>query len=107
MVIRTACSRHACITMLDDYIMPPFLSDGCVMSTPALSAQDQLKKAVAQMAVDYVVPKLKQDIIVGIGTGSTANFFIDLLAQHKGKIYGTVASSEASAQRLKSHGIPV
>jgi len=107
MVIRMACSRHACITMPDDYIMPPFFSDECVMSTPTLSVQDQLKKAVAQMAVDYVVPKLKQDIIVGIGTGSTANFFIDLLAEHKGKVYGTVASSEASAQRLKSHGIPV
>jgi len=72
-----------------------------------LSPQDQLKQAVARMAVDYVVPRLKDDVIIGIGTGSTANFFIDLLAAHKGKIHGTVASSEGSAQRLKQHGIPV
>ena len=73
----------------------------------SVMTQDDLKKAVARVAVDYVVPKLKEDIIVGIGTGSTANFFIDLLAEHKGKVYGTVASSEASAKRLKGHGIPV
>jgi len=77
------------------------------MPTQNLSAQDELKKAVARVAVEYVLPKLKNDIIVGVGTGSTANFFIDLLAEHKGKIYGTVASSEATAKRLKSHGIPV
>jgi ribose 5-phosphate isomerase A len=73
----------------------------------ALSAQDQLKQVVARTAVDYVLPRLRDDVIIGIGTGSTANFFIDLLAGHKGKIHGTVASSEASAMRLKSHGIPV
>lgn len=73
----------------------------------ALSAQDQLKQAVARTAVEYVLPKLKEDIIIGIGTGSTTNFFIDLLAEHKGRIHGTVASSEASAKRLKAHGIPV
>jgi ribose 5-phosphate isomerase A len=78
------------------------------MSSPlSLSPQDELKKAVAQTAVDYVLPKLKDDIIIGIGTGSTANFFIDLLAIHKAKVFGTVASSEASASRLKAHGIPV
>lgn len=76
-------------------------------TTQDLSAQDKLKKAVAQTAVDYVLPKLKNEIIIGIGTGSTANFFIDLLAEHKGKIFGTVASSEASAKRLRTHGIPV
>ncbi len=65
--------------------------------------QDEMKQAVARAALDYVVP----DSIVGIGTGSTANFFIDYLAEIKGKIEGTVASSEASAQRLKGHGIPV
>ena len=76
------------------------------MSSP-LSAQDLLKQAVAQTAVDYILPRLKDDIIIGIGTGSTANFFIDLLAPHKGKIFGTVASSDASAKRLRDHGIPV
>jgi ribose 5-phosphate isomerase A len=69
--------------------------------------QDELKQAVAKAAVDYVVPRLVDDVVVGIGTGSTANCFIDLLAEHKGKLSGTVASSEASAERLKSHGIPV
>ena len=72
-----------------------------------LSPQDELKKAVAQVAVDYVLPKLKDNIIVGIGTGSTANFFIDLLAVHKNKVAGTVASSEASAKRLRNHGMVV
>jgi ribose 5-phosphate isomerase A len=76
-------------------------------NNPVLTNQDQLKKAVAQVAVDYVLPKLKDNIIIGIGTGSTANFFIDLLAGHKSKIAGTVASSEASAKRLRVHGIAV
>lgn len=65
--------------------------------------QDEMKKAVAEAALDYV----EAGSIVGVGTGSTANFFIDGLATIKGKIDGTVASSEASAQRLKGHGIPV
>ena len=72
-----------------------------------MSTQDELKKAVAQTAVDYILPRLADDIVVGIGTGSTANFFIDLLAAHKGKLAGTVASSEGSAARLAQHGIPV
>lgn len=65
--------------------------------------QDEMKKAVARAALEYVEP----DTIVGIGTGSTANHFIDYLAEIKHKIEGTVASSKASADRLKSHGIPV
>lgn len=65
--------------------------------------QDEMKKAVADAALEYVEPGM----IVGIGTGSTANFFIDGLAAMKGKIDGTVASSEASAERLKNHGIEV
>lgn len=69
--------------------------------------QDELKQAVARAAVDYIKPKLDSDSIVGVGTGSTANFFIDYLAEIKGHFDGTVASSEASAERLKSHGIPV
>lgn len=70
-------------------------------------SQDELKKSVAKTAVDYVIPQLRDDMVIGIGTGSTANFFIDLLAAHKDKIHATVASSEASAQRLKNHGIRV
>jgi len=69
--------------------------------------QDELKQAVAQAAVDYVVKRIDADSIVGIGTGSTANCFIDLIAQHKHKFLATVASSEGSAERLRSHGIQV
>lgn len=65
--------------------------------------QDELKKAVALEALKYV----EEDTIVGVGTGSTANYFIDGLATMKHKIEGTVASSLASAERLKQHGIPV
>ncbi len=69
--------------------------------------QDQLKQAVAQAAVDYILPKLENDTIVGVGTGSTANCFIDALAAHKACFEAAVASSEASAERLRSHGIAV
>ncbi|MDH5447327.1 MAG: ribose-5-phosphate isomerase RpiA [Gammaproteobacteria bacterium] len=65
--------------------------------------QDEMKQAVARAAIEYVVP----GTIIGVGTGSTANCFIDELAKIKGKIEGTVASSVASAERLKGHGIPV
>ena len=65
--------------------------------------QDAMKKAAAEAALEYV----ENGMIVGIGTGSTANHFIDLLAGIKGRIDGTVASSEASADRLRGHGIPV
>lgn len=65
--------------------------------------QDEMKKAAAMAALDYV----ESGTIIGIGTGSTANHFIDGLAGMKGKIDGTVASSVASEERLKSHGIPV
>ena len=65
--------------------------------------QDEMKKAVAKAALEHVVP----DTIIGIGTGSTANHFIDFLAEIKSSIAGTVASSVASAERLKKHGIPV
>ena len=65
--------------------------------------QDEMKLAVAKAAIEYI----PDDCIVGVGTGSTANFFIDELARIKGRIEGTVASSEASAARLKAHGIRV
>ena len=65
--------------------------------------QDQMKKAAAEAAIEYV----ESGMIVGVGTGSTANHFIDLLAAIKDRIDGTVASSEASAQRLRGHGIQV
>ncbi|MEH6449022.1 MAG: ribose-5-phosphate isomerase RpiA [Oleispira sp.] len=68
---------------------------------------DQLKAAVGQAAADYIKPHLETDSIIGVGTGSTANCFIDALAEFKHYFDGAVASSEATAERLKSHGIPV
>ena len=68
-----------------------------------MMSQDDLKRAVARAAIEYV----PADCIVGVGTGSTANFFIDELAGIKHKIQGAVASSEASAKRLQGHGIEV
>ena len=65
-------------------------------------AQDELKQQVANAAINYV-----KSGIIGVGTGSTANYFIDALAEIKHKIDGAVASSEATSDRLKSHGIEV
>ncbi|MES2537040.1 MAG: ribose-5-phosphate isomerase RpiA [Pseudomonadota bacterium] len=65
--------------------------------------QDELKQAVARAAINYVV----DGQIVGVGTGSTANFFIDELGKIKDRIKGAVASSEVTAARLRSHGITV
>jgi len=69
--------------------------------------QDEMKQAVAEAALAYIAPRLENDTVVGIGTGSTANRFIDALAGIRARINATVASSESSASRLKSHGIPV
>lgn len=65
--------------------------------------QDEKKQAVARAALEYVEP----GTIIGVGTGSTANYFIEALAGIKHKIDATVASSEESARRLAGHGIPV
>ncbi|HEY1152015.1 MAG TPA: ribose-5-phosphate isomerase RpiA [Pseudoduganella sp.] len=65
--------------------------------------QDKLKQAVAISAIEYVI----DGEIIGVGTGSTANFFIDELGKIKHRIKGAVASSEATAARLAGHGIPV
>ena len=69
--------------------------------------QNQLKMAVGQAAVDYIKPHLEENSIIGVGTGSTANCFIDALASIKHLFDGAVASSDATAARLKEHGIPV
>ena len=66
-------------------------------------SSDRLKQMAAEAAIEYV----QAGDIVGVGTGSTANHFIDEPARIKGRIDGTVASSEASAERLRGHGIPV
>ena len=65
--------------------------------------QDDRKRAVAKAALEFVVP----GELVGVGTGSTANAFIDALATVKGRIDGAVASSETTAARLAGHGIRV
>ncbi len=65
--------------------------------------QDELKQLVASAALKHVV----EDAVIGVGSGSTVNFFIDALASIKGRIEGAVAASEASAARLKKHGIRV
>ena len=64
---------------------------------------DNLKKMAAEAALEYI----EEDSIVGVGTGSTVNFFIDALATIKNKIEGAVASSVATEEGLKAHGIPV
>ena len=64
---------------------------------------DEMKIAVATAALDWV----REDTVIGVGTGSTANFFIDALAKSNLRIDGAVASSEATAQRLKAVGIDV
>jgi len=73
------------------------------MTAPASLSQDELKTLVGRAALDYVVP----GEIVGVGTGSTVNKFIDALATIKDRIRGAVSSSEASTARLKALGIPV
>jgi len=64
---------------------------------------DEKKRQAAQAALEYVV----RDTVIGVGTGSTANYFIEALAKIKHQIEGTVASSAATAERLKAQGIPV
>ena len=65
--------------------------------------QDELKRQAALAAMDY----LPDGGIIGVGTGSTVNHFIDALATIKGRFEGAASSSEASTERMKQHGIPV
>lgn len=65
--------------------------------------QNRAKQLAAEAALEYV----EANTIVGVGTGSTVNYFIDALASRKHEILGAVSSSEASTERLKQHGIPV
>jgi len=69
--------------------------------------QDELKQAVAQAAADYVAEHAPADSVIGVGTGSTANFFIDAIAPFRDKYRGAVASSEATRVRLERHGFAV
>lgn len=69
--------------------------------------QDELKRAVAAAAIDEIKPLLASDTVIGVGTGSTANQFIDQLAALRHDFKGAVASSQATAERLRGHGIEV
>ncbi len=69
--------------------------------------QDELKQAVGQAAVDWVLAQMPEGKVIGVGTGSTANCFIDALAPYKARFSGAVASSEATRQRLEQHGFSV
>jgi ribose 5-phosphate isomerase A len=72
-----------------------------------MPSQDDLKRAVAEAAVERIACHFGTTAVIGVGTGSTADIFIDLLAAHRGSIAATVASSERSAARLRGHGLPV
>ncbi len=72
-----------------------------------MSQQDDLKRAVARAALAHVAPHFGTAAAIGVGTGSTADLFIDELAAHRSSIAATVASSERSAARLRGHGIRV
>lgn len=70
-------------------------------------SQDQLKQQVAKQAISYILPCLSADTILGIGTGSTVDMFIDALAKYKHVFKAAVSSSERSTARLQQHGITV
>ncbi len=69
--------------------------------------QDQLKAMVAEAAKDEVLKNMAPGGILGVGTGSTANLFIDAIAPHQGHFAGVVSSSKASTERLQKHGFKV
>ncbi len=69
--------------------------------------QDELKAQVAQAAADYVEKEVAEGAVLGVGTGSTANLFIDAVARFKDRFAGAVSSSEASTRRLQQHGFKV
>jgi len=69
--------------------------------------QNEKKKQVAEAAAKYIEPHLTENSVIGVGTGSTANYFIDALAAYKFNFASAVASSEATAERLRKHGIQV
>jgi ribose 5-phosphate isomerase A len=72
-----------------------------------MPSQQELKQQAASAALEFVDEVAGPDVIIGVGTGSTADLFIDGLARFRGRLRGTVASSERSAARLAALGIPV
>lgn len=70
-------------------------------------SQSELKQKVAQAAVQFILPHLQADTVLGVGTGSTVDLFIDALAPHKERFRGAVSSSERSSARMAQAGIEV
>lgn len=70
-------------------------------------SQQQLKEQVAQAAVEHILPLLKKNSVLGVGTGSTVDLFIDALAPYRERFLATCSSSERSTQRLQQHGFQV
>ena len=77
------------------------------MANTKTPSQDELKTLVGLAAVQAIVPQIDQGDVIGVGTGSTVNKFIDALAPHAARIKGAVSSSEASTARLQALGIRV
>ncbi len=77
------------------------------MATSQEQQKNEQKQKAAEAALDYVKANLPKQAVIGVGTGSTVNFFIDALATIKDDIEAAVSSSEASTERLKQHGIRV
>jgi ribose 5-phosphate isomerase A len=69
--------------------------------------QDELKHLVGRAAANYVLSNVAHGAVLGVGTGSTANFFIDEIAVHKDRFRGAVSSSVASTERLRNHGFEI
>ncbi len=78
-----------------------------ISAFPLSMTQDELKRLVGQAAADYVLANVPEGSVIGVGTGSTANCFIDALAAIKTRYRGAVSSSIATTQRLEAHGIRV
>ncbi|MER1966981.1 ribose-5-phosphate isomerase RpiA [Castellaniella sp. GW247-6E4] len=72
-----------------------------------MPTQDQLKQQAAQAAIEHVLPLLRPEDVLGVGTGSTVDLFIDRLAAHRGDFRAAVSSSERSTRRLRAAGIEV
>ena len=72
-----------------------------------MNKKDVSKKAAAQAAIEFTLSRICKSSIIGIGTGSTVNYFIDLLAECHQNFLGTVASSKISENRLRTNGIKV
>lgn len=72
-----------------------------------MTRQDQLKQQAAQAAIEHVLPRLQPEDVLGVGTGSTVDLFIDLLAAHRDAFRAAVSSSERSTRRLQAAGIQV